>query len=283
MKTLLFALASMVLFEIHALGGVESVTLIKVLENFDQGIIERRNGEQWLVEKGIGAISFWRLEGKIILIDSPGGFCGIGSKVILPNEGQEAKIWKAEQIRNAGNLGDAVKAPPIDETQITATALVALGFFAPNDPKRERRDLVLAMKAFQKMAGIDQTGKITPASQLALSNTISAQKPVTEQSIKLASLLLDSAKRLIAHQPPSGGVAKQQIVNQIEAQIDGDFNGWEGETIVKLTNGQVWKQNQYYYNYRYAYMPKVTIFKAGASYAMLVNGLSRSVGVTQIK
>jgi hypothetical protein len=28
----------------------------------------------------------------------------------------------------------------------------------------------------------------------------------------------------------------------IESQIDGDFEGWDGETIFKLTNGEIWQQ-----------------------------------------
>ena len=32
----------------------------------------------------------------------------------------------------------------------------------------------------------------------------------------------------------------------IESKIDGTFEGWSGETIVILTNGQVWQQNEYY-------------------------------------
>ncbi len=31
----------------------------------------------------------------------------------------------------------------------------------------------------------------------------------------------------------------------IECKIDGAFEGWEGETIVKLTNGQIWQQSEY--------------------------------------
>ena len=39
----------------------------------------------------------------------------------------------------------------------------------------------------------------------------------------------------VARQPPSA-LPPQTVV---ESQIDGDFNGWEGETIVKLMNGQI--------------------------------------------
>lgn len=71
--------------------------------------------------------------------------------------------------------------------------------------------------------------------------------------------------------------------NVIETQIDGDFEGWEGETIVKLMNGQVWQQSEYYYHYHYSFMPKVMIFKSGAGYKMKVEGIERAIGVTQLR
>ena len=63
----------------------------------------------------------------------------------------------------------------------------------------------------------------------------------------------------VARQPPSG-LPPQTVV---ESQIDGDFNGWEGETIVKLMNGQIWQQAEYHYEYHYAYMLRLkrTTFK----------------------
>ena len=69
----------------------------------------------------------------------------------------------------------------------------------------------------------------------------------------------------------------------IESQIDGDFEGWEGETIVKLMNGQIWQQTEYYYHYHYAFMPEVLIFKYDSGYKMKVDGVERSVGVTQLR
>ena len=41
----------------------------------------------------------------------------------------------------------------------------------------------------------------------------------------------------------------------IESQIDGDFEGWDGETVFVLTNGQIWQQDSYDYTYHYAFMP----------------------------
>src|SRR5262249_36593061 len=67
---------------------------------------------------------------------------------------------------------------------------------------------------------------------------------------------------------PSGDV--------IESQIDGDFEGWEGETIVKLTNGQVWQQTDYYYEYTYDFMPEVLVYRSGFGYKMKVDGVDEA-------
>ena len=65
----------------------------------------------------------------------------------------------------------------------------------------------------------------------------------------------------------------------VESNVNGEFEGWDGKTLVKLTNGQIWQQNQYYYQKYYAYMPKVFIFSSNGQYRMKVNGIDKSVGV----
>jgi hypothetical protein len=69
----------------------------------------------------------------------------------------------------------------------------------------------------------------------------------------------------------------------IETQIDGDFEGWEGETIVKLMNGQIWQQTEYHYHYHYAFMPKVLIYRSGGGYKMKVDGIDKAVGVERLR
>ena len=39
------------------------------------------------------------------------------------------------------------------------------------------------------------------------------------------------------------------VTEYLESRINGDFEGWTGETIFELDNGQVWKQASYAYNY----------------------------------
>jgi hypothetical protein len=69
----------------------------------------------------------------------------------------------------------------------------------------------------------------------------------------------------------------------IESQVDGDFEGWEGETVVKLMNGQIWLQTEYHYEYHYAFMPDVLVYQTSSGWKMRVEGTRQAVGVTQLK
>ncbi len=76
---------------------------------------------------------------------------------------------------------------------------------------------------------------------------------------------------------------KQSIPSTIESKIAGDFEGWAGETIVKLYNGQIWQQSEYYYHYHYAFMPKVLVFKSASGYKMWVEGIKKAISVERLK
>lgn len=69
----------------------------------------------------------------------------------------------------------------------------------------------------------------------------------------------------------------------VESQIDGDFEGWEGETVFVLTNGQIWQQTSYDYIYEYAYMPEVLIYATSDGYKMRVEDVDETIYVTRIK
>jgi hypothetical protein len=69
----------------------------------------------------------------------------------------------------------------------------------------------------------------------------------------------------------------------IESRIDGTFNGWEGETIFKLANGQIWQQSAYAYKYHYAYRPEVIIFPSEGRYKMKVNGVDGAIAVQRLR
>jgi len=65
--------------------------------------------------------------------------------------------------------------------------------------------------------------------------------------------------------------------NVIESRIDGEFKGWEGESVYKLVNGQEWQQSSYKYQYKYSYMPQVIVYEARSGYKMLVAGTTANV------
>lgn len=60
--------------------------------------------------------------------------------------------------------------------------------------------------------------------------------------------------------------------------INGAWTGWSGNTVVELTDGSVWRQNEYHYEYRYAYRPKVEI----SSGKMTVAGMRKAVRVRRL-
>ena len=80
---------------------------------------------------------------------------------------------------------------------------------------------------------------------------------------------------------PSGGSAPRRVTSGcsevIETQIDGTFNGWTGDTVFKLSNGQIWQQSSYDYTYHYAYRPEVLIFPSSGRCKMKVDAHSAHI------
>ena len=83
--------------------------------------------------------------------------------------------------------------------------------------------------------------------------------------------------------PQTGPPATATSPSLIESRIDGEFKGWEGETIFKLANGQIWQQASYAYTYSYAYSPAVIIFRTASGYQMQVEGVSGRIAVRRLK
>ena len=61
-------------------------------------------------------------------------------------------------------------------------------------------------------------------------------------------------------------------------QVDDDWEGWDGDTLVKLSDGSVWRQEEYHYEYAYASRPHVTL----AGDLMHVQGMSRAIRVRRL-
>ncbi len=103
------------------------------------------------------------------------------------------------------------------------------------------------------------------------------EKLSREELARLDSWLRFYTLRLI------GALASERSSDVIESRIEGEFEGWDGDTIFKLENGQIWQQSSYAYTYHYAYRPKVLIYKINGRYKMKVEGVDETIYVERVK
>jgi hypothetical protein len=69
----------------------------------------------------------------------------------------------------------------------------------------------------------------------------------------------------------------------VESRVDGDFEGWDGNTLFQLENGQVWAQRGTASRYAYRVSPPVLIYETEAGCAMRVDGMEDEVPVERLR
>ena len=82
----------------------EWVYVEKVLNDDDQALVTRQNGETWLIEKGVGCLSLWAKEGSSILMTYPGSFGGSGASLVIPDRDQMCRVWNADEVRSFNSV-----------------------------------------------------------------------------------------------------------------------------------------------------------------------------------
>lgn len=93
-----------------------------------------------------------------------------------------------------------------------------------------------------------------------------------EDKAKVSALML----HIYSLATQSGGCPNSGV---IESKVDGESEGWSGETILKLRNGQIWQQTEYKYKYKYKYSPDVLIVKQSGRWKMKLGDIDEFVGV----
>ena len=89
--------------------------------------------------------------------------------------------------------------------------------------------------------------------------------------------------KLFAVTPPEPEIIEVPVNNALVSQLNDSWDGWDGDTIIELVNGQIWKQSQYHYEYTYSYRPNVVIYiRNGSAYAS-VEGSDTHVGVVRVQ
>lgn len=84
-------------------------------------------------------------------------------------------------------------------------------------------------------------------------------------------------RRVVENAEEDFAPAQQTIVTQ----IDGGFDGWVGNTVFRLKNGQIWQQVSPSAKYHTAQEPRVTITRS--PYLMRVDGVGIEIEVQRIK
>jgi hypothetical protein len=96
-------------------------------------------------------------------------------------------------------------------------------------------------------------------------------------SVWLENYRID-AQRLALMEYIEGDSVKEAAV---ESRIDGDFDGWEGATVFRLENGQIWQQTSPSARYYFARNPRVTI--SAAPHRLRVEGMAYEVAVRRLR
>jgi len=65
--------------------------------------------------------------------------------------------------------------------------------------------------------------------------------------------------------------------------IVNDFNGWDGDTLFELQNGQIWQQVGPGIETRVAVRPRALIFRGAGGVEMHVEGVDSNVRVEQLR
>jgi hypothetical protein len=258
-----------------ATAATEYVTVVKVLENDDKGIVQRRNGERWLIEKGTGARSFWKYEGKKVLIHSPGLFCGVGSKIILPDDDQEARIWNAEEL--AGNAlptlptAQAVSIITQDEAVKTvAAALVTLKYFDPKSDNEDKSDALRALKRFQTDNKLSETNRVGSRTLAKLAELILKERGDSAEGLDMAQKLIDSARQLkgLSSNRALPTRHRQDLTETFITSVSSDG------AIVKLADGSIYEVDAIDHIKTMLWLPTENVLKKADGLINLDNGES---------
>ena len=198
---------------------------------------------------------------------------------------REATQIQQQQVKDTADA--ALKVKQAGPCRVVEPSLESLSVDAVLKANQAERDKVIAdAKAKAKLNTVPTTvslfdlsgteeARITNANRnKAVQDAIANQKKATANNSTLTAPAL-TTPTLAAPIPVTTGV--------IESSINGNFDGWAGDTIFKLQNGQIWQQSSFAYIYHWAFSPKVTIFKSGATYKMKVDGVDSTISVTRIK
>lgn len=144
-----------------------------------------------------------------------------------------------------------------------------------------------ALNKWLKDHSLATMGDRVPASQAAArtASQSAAQQQVPASSAPAQSTVSTATTAAPVAVDKRGFEGKDEDRTTIVSNFIGEFKGWDGETVFKLSNGQVWKQAEKGRQItKLLVNPQVTI-KAGMfdSWHLTVDGYNRNVKVKRIQ
>ncbi|MGE0227472.1 MAG: hypothetical protein AB7I38_04015 [Dehalococcoidia bacterium] len=74
------------------------------------------------------------------------------------------------------------------------------------------------------------------------------------------------------------------VTNFVRSCIDGNFEGWDGDTIFPLCNGQVWQQSAFAFHFHFAFRPAVIVYASPfGGFRLKVDGVDQTIRVIRIR
>ncbi len=143
-----------------------------------------------------------------------------------------------------------------------------------------------------KAAGLD---KLTPAELEYLSRWLEGRAPApaaAAPATPAAPAVSTSPAAAAPDASPEERFGREQVQrepepdvpDQIVARLKGEFRGWDGKTVFRLDNGQVWQQRVGgKYRSRTYVDPEVVVEKGRFGYYLRLAGGGRSVGVRRLQ
>ena len=161
------------------------------------------------------------------------------------------------------------------------------------------KDATVRLACFDSLAGAGTRADKAPVETLAspaastqatptapVENTETTPAPITAPAVPATEPT--SVSGVSSYQEIFGleNQAAAKGLKQISSRIINDFDGWDGKTVFRLENGQVWMQKDVNstLSWRGSSHPVATIRrKTFNSYLLKVEGTNKSVRVTRIK
>jgi hypothetical protein len=135
-------------------------------------------------------------------------------------------------------------------------------------------------------AVVDETHRTDDDRRIPLESLISAEQQEALGAAEMTPERREILRKALWSAYISGFTAASNArgaPTAMQTNIVGAFNGWDGQTIVKLLNGEIWHQTTYYYEYHFSVNPGVRFYQSNGGWKMQVDGTQGSAGVERLK